>query len=1014
MRLGTQVHVRVRPQGFEESMDTGVTKAIHVSATDDGDHELHVRVPPKSRARQPTTNAYRFHRVHDSDAGQHDVYATTAFEIIDRSVSHGINGCIFAYGQTGSGKTFSMFGDGTAGAWGIVPRAAKHLYDLQTALAGEKAVTLAWTATEIYNEDVFDLSLNADHQPSSGTSSNKGGKKGLKLQETNTGDFVEVVGQASVCLASFDEFLPWIKKAQSRRTTAATNANATSSRSHCIITARVTVDDLQNPGQSYAARLQFCDLAGSESASATANLDKQKQEQARKINQSLLALTNLLRDLADKKSQRALFRGSALTRLLKGCIGGNCATVMLICVSSSSLAAEQSNNSLNYGVMAMKIQSGAITRNVPAGATEAKAQIEHAQNLNKTLSETVRTQLQRIQELESQLVEVQLKHVVVATEQQQQASSGSSGSAATVATTVLPRATDSLDGSSPTKSLGVAPGWSDSTPPRGMMLGDAILSGVQSPLILRTAGAASPLGGAHAASLLSRLTSPLATASVLNDVLERERMYLVEAAGVKNQFERLGEMDTNEVKADSMLREANFELARLQARNSHGQAQDTFIPSRIEMVQRRIEELTCEKPAREAKRREAEEALDNAMAELNATCDQVLKERGAHWAPLQGKVEKFKSEVDALALNSVARRKDDALHQLRLRNVHTTECADDLLGALNNAIKLLQHARETNTVPKQADIDARVEEAKRATALLAVARAETAQMGNVLRQLMAAPGVPKLRLPAADACFSASMDGRPKSARFFVDLFDDPRVVRREAGGAARRVTIAADPVATATPLRSSPPPAGVVITGDSDARRGAVPPTRAPQVRARGTKKPTQVRFDPASFAAPADAVPISGDATDPQLPSYLGLPASPTIVPVFAAAAAPPAMTTTRPEQVQQMRQGVPVPARLPAAFTTSAGAAGAASGGNSSHNTSVASSAGSNNAAPAQQSPAALGARTASFTRSHTSVPNASGKAASGKPGGLLNLPATCFQREVTMTGVLGSHKVNNLSR
>ena len=98
------------------------------------------------------------------------------------------------------------------------------------------------------------------------------------------------------------------------RSTSATGANATSSRSHAALLLRLTGDDpakvpifrtdahlkgnsLSPPTRFYCqayAKFSLIDLAGSERGVDNDNTDKQIQMEGRRINQSLLALKEVL------------------------------------------------------------------------------------------------------------------------------------------------------------------------------------------------------------------------------------------------------------------------------------------------------------------------------------------------------------------------------------------------------------------------------------------------------------------------------------------------------------------------------------------------------------------------------------------------------------------------------------------------------------------------------------------------------------------------------------------------
>ena len=111
------------------------------------------------------------------------------------------------------------------------------------------------------------------------------------------------------------------------------------------------------------ATLSILDLAGSERASATKNRGERLLEGAN-INKSLLALGSCINALCDpRKKNHVPYRNSKLTRLLKFSLGGNCRTVMIVCVSPSSQHFDETQNTLRYANRAKNIQTK-IMRNV--------------------------------------------------------------------------------------------------------------------------------------------------------------------------------------------------------------------------------------------------------------------------------------------------------------------------------------------------------------------------------------------------------------------------------------------------------------------------------------------------------------------------------------------------------------------------------------------------------------------------------------------------------------------------
>ena len=135
---------------------------------------------------------------------------------------------------------------------------------------------------------------------------------------------------------SSEHILSILKKGNKNRTTEATDANETSSRSHAILQIFVSYKEKNNTEIMKYGKLNLIDLAGSERASVTKNKGIRLFEGAN-INKSLLTLGNCINALYEncEKGGRihVPYRDSKLTRLLKDSLDGNSRIVMSANVS---------------------------------------------------------------------------------------------------------------------------------------------------------------------------------------------------------------------------------------------------------------------------------------------------------------------------------------------------------------------------------------------------------------------------------------------------------------------------------------------------------------------------------------------------------------------------------------------------------------------------------------------------------------------------------------------------------
>ena len=292
---------------------------------------------------------FGFDRVFDENATQGDVYEATTRNLLD-SVLDGYNATVFAYGATGCGKTHTI--TGTVQAPGVIFLTMQELFERIAERTDEKTTEVSLSYLEIYNETIRDLLVPG------------GSKQSLMLRE-DANQAVSVAGLSSHRPQNVQEVMDMIVRGNEYRTMSPTEANATSSRSHAVLQINVAQKDrnadINEPHTM--ATLSIIDLAGSERASATKNRGERLQEGAN-INKSLLALGSCINALCDpKKRNHVPYRNSKLTRLLKFSLGGNCKTVMIVCISPSSVHFDETQNTLRYANRAKNIQTK-VTRNV--------------------------------------------------------------------------------------------------------------------------------------------------------------------------------------------------------------------------------------------------------------------------------------------------------------------------------------------------------------------------------------------------------------------------------------------------------------------------------------------------------------------------------------------------------------------------------------------------------------------------------------------------------------------------
>ncbi|KAL2193888.1 P-loop containing nucleoside triphosphate hydrolase protein [Corynascus similis CBS 632.67] len=337
------VAVRVRPFTIREAAQ------LVFDPPEDNPVQKFTRSVVPSAGKKVKDQVFAFDRIFDQNASQTDVYEGTTKGLLD-SILDGYNATVFAYGATGCGKTHTI--TGTAQHPGIIFLTMQELFEKIQERSDEKVTEVSLSYLEIYNETIRDLLVPG------------GSKQGLMLRE-DSNQAVTVAGLTSHHPKDVQEVMDMIVQGNEYRTVSPTAANAVSSRSHAVLQINVAQKDrgadINEPHTM--ATLSIIDLAGSERASATKNRGERLLEGAN-INKSLLALGSCINALCDPRRRNHVpYRNSKLTRLLKFSLGGNCKTVMIVCVSPSSEHFDETQNTLRYANRAKNIQTK-VTRNV--------------------------------------------------------------------------------------------------------------------------------------------------------------------------------------------------------------------------------------------------------------------------------------------------------------------------------------------------------------------------------------------------------------------------------------------------------------------------------------------------------------------------------------------------------------------------------------------------------------------------------------------------------------------------
>lgn len=166
-----------------------------------------------------------------------------------------------------------------------------------------------------------------------------------------------------------------MKRGEKNRITRHTSHNIHSSRSHSIFQLLVETDTVDKRGMLKRAKLNLCDLAGSEKINKDEQMGSQHLLELKTINLSLTTLGKCISSLSNstknnklimhsaqefkKKSKSGYvpYRESKLTRLLQDSLGGNTKTCLIATVSPISDCTEDTISTLKFADRAKQVMS---------------------------------------------------------------------------------------------------------------------------------------------------------------------------------------------------------------------------------------------------------------------------------------------------------------------------------------------------------------------------------------------------------------------------------------------------------------------------------------------------------------------------------------------------------------------------------------------------------------------------------------------------------------------------------
>ncbi|KAL1208682.1 Kinesin-like protein KIN-14C [Cardamine amara subsp. amara] len=207
---------------------------------------------------------------------------------------------------------------------------------------------------EIYNETIRDmLSPN---------------QTSLEIVHDAKGDtIVKDLTESDVC--SIAATLSLLQKATNSRSIGRTRMNEESSRSHFVVTMRISGVN-ESIEQQVHGVLNLIDLAGSERVSQSRTTGERFDE-IKAINTSLCSLNGVIMALA-RKEDHIPFRNSKLTHLLEPYLGGDSKTLMLVNISPVPSSGRETLDTLRFAARVNGCEIGVPRQNTEKKKRKAK------------------------------------------------------------------------------------------------------------------------------------------------------------------------------------------------------------------------------------------------------------------------------------------------------------------------------------------------------------------------------------------------------------------------------------------------------------------------------------------------------------------------------------------------------------------------------------------------------------------------------------------------------------------
>ncbi|GAP83377.2 putative mitotic centromere-associated kinesin [Rosellinia necatrix] len=292
-----------------------------------------LRVAYQNDSKKTEERDFQFQRVFGS--GETNKAIFDEVKDVAQSAIFGKACTVMAYGATGTGKSYTFLSDD-----GLVQRYIGFLFEMADDERDQHEYEFHLSAVEIYLNKIYDL-LQAP-------------KSGQKTE-------VRLNYESWTKLDSQEEAVTILRQTIDRREAASTKQNATSSRSHFIISLRILKKPCGSSDETLTAGvINFIDLAGSEAAaknfmmSGSGAQQSLIYEQGQDINKGLLDLGQGIRNLATKGK---FFPGHNLTRALRSSLSPGSRLLLVATVSPHTTNQSNTLNTLRWSQDAIGVRN---------------------------------------------------------------------------------------------------------------------------------------------------------------------------------------------------------------------------------------------------------------------------------------------------------------------------------------------------------------------------------------------------------------------------------------------------------------------------------------------------------------------------------------------------------------------------------------------------------------------------------------------------------------------------------